>query len=74
MNIDNQRLPVQMRVSIWNQSDYAGYYQKITLARAISIGIVRKAQCRVDGDGVERCYYPESGFYWENPGGFRARA
>ena len=52
MDIDNPRLP----------------YQQITHARAVSIGIARKGQCRVDTDGVERCYYPESGFYWENPG------
>jgi hypothetical protein len=40
-------------------------YQEITLAQAIVSGIAGEAQCRIDRDGVERCYHPESGSFWE---------
>jgi hypothetical protein len=56
MDIDNPRLP----------------YQQITLATAVVSGIAREAQCRVDRDGVERCYHPETGSFWESPGDFPA--
>jgi hypothetical protein len=56
MDIDHPRIP----------------YQKVTLAEAVVSGIARQAQCRVDRDGVERCYHPESGSYWESPGPFPA--
>lgn len=56
MDIDTPRLP----------------YQQITLATAVVTGITGEAQCRVDRDGVERCYHPESGCFWESPGDFPA--
>ena len=57
MNIDNPNLP----------------YQKIDLQTAVRTGIAREAQCRVDGDGVERCYHPQTGVFWEAPGHFPIR-
>jgi hypothetical protein len=48
-------------------------YQKITLAQASVSGIAGEAQCRIDRDGVERCYHPESESFWETGSEWEAR-